>query len=285
MKTTEQDSFYNDLNKMSTLELVESIHKEDEKVAAAVGRAIPQIKQLIDAAYTCMIKDGRLLYMGAGTSGRLGILDASECTPTFGIQPDKVIGIIAGGDAAIKTPIENAEDDKLAGIEALKKINISINDFVIGITASGYNNFVYEAMQYCANNGIPTGCITANMDTPISKIVAYPIEILTGPEFLTGSTRMKAGTAQKMVLNMISTSIMIKLGHVEGNKMIHLMPVNEKLRERSINIIAEKTGINDRNQISALLLKYGNIPAVLKFLLTKQNLFSICCLYIASVIK
>ncbi len=267
MKTTEQASFYNDLDKMSTLELVESINKEDDTVAAAVRLAIPQITQLIDAAYSCMIKDGRLVYIGAGTSGRLGILDASECPPTFGILPDTVLGIIAGGDAALKTPVENAEDDKMAGIEALKKINIGSNDFVLGITAGGYNHFVYEAMLYCINNGVSTGCITANMDTPISKIVSYPIETLTGPEFVTGSTRMKAGTAQKMVLNMISTSIMIKLGHIVGNQMIHLMPLNEKLRERSISIIAEKTGIDDRHKICELLLQHGSIPAVLKILL------------------
>ncbi len=267
MKPTEQASFYNDLDKMSTLDLVESINKEDEKVAAAVRRAIPQITQLIDAAFNCMQQGGRLVYIGAGTSGRLGILDASECPPTFGVQPDSVIGIIAGGDAAIKNPVENAEDDKLAGIEALKKINICSNDFVLGITAGGHNNFVYEAIQYCKNQGFITGCITANMDTPISKIASFPIEISTGPEFVTGSTRMKAGTAQKMVLHTISTSLMIKLGHVEGNKMIHLMPVNEKLRERSINIIIEKTGYMDRNLIKDLLIQHGSIPAVLKLLL------------------
>lgn len=264
MIITEQESHYHNLEQMSTLELISGINTEDEKIAQAVRAAIPQITKLIDAAFACMIRGGRLIYIGAGTSGRLGVLDASECPPTFGVSPDLVLALIAGGDQALRNAIENAEDDGAAGRNVMKELQLQENDFVTGISASGYTSFVNEAMSYCDEKGIETGCITCNPETPLSKISKYPVEVITGPEFITGSTRMKAGTAQKMVLNMISTSLMIKLGHVEGNKMIHLMPANEKLRERSINIIMEKTGIIDRLQIEALLKQYGTIPAVLK---------------------
>lgn len=264
MKITEQESHYRNLEQMSTLELVTGINQEDETIALAVRAAIPQIIKLIDAAFASMNNGGRLIYIGAGTSGRLGVLDASECPPTFGISPDLVLAIIAGGEPALRQAIENAEDDATAGRNALKELSLQKNDFIIGISASGYTPFVIEAISYCAQNGLETGCITCNPDAPLSSISKYPVEVITGSEFITGSTRLKAGTAQKMVLNMISSSLMIKLGHVEGNKMIHLQPVNEKLRERSINIIMEKTGIMNREQLADLLNNYGSITNVLK---------------------
>lgn len=264
LKITEQESLYHNLEQLSIAELVTGINKEDEKIALSVRAALPQIIMLIDAAYTAMVNGGRLIYLGAGTSGRLGILDASECPPTFGVSPNLVLAIIAGGEQALRNAIENAEDDGAAGRNALEEINVQQHDFVIGIAASGYTAFVNEGIRYCAENGIATGCITCNPDTPLAKLCTYPVEIITGPEFITGSTRMKAGTAQKMALNMISTSLMIKLGHVEGNKMIHMQPVNEKLRERSISIIMEKTGIQNREQAESLLQKHGNLLAVLK---------------------
>jgi N-acetylmuramic acid 6-phosphate etherase len=262
-KVTEQDSLYNSLEKMSTIDLVQSIHNEDKKVTVAVAAAIPQIVQLINAAFNCLLNDGRLIYMGAGTSGRLGVLDASELPPTFGVSPNKVISIIAGGSQAITTAVENAEDDGQAAVRALKARSVTKNDFVIGIAASGYTSFVNEGIRYCVLQQIQTGCITCNPGTPLASLTSYPIEVITGPEFVTGSTRMKAGTAQKMVLNIISTSLMIKLGHVHDNKMIDLQPLNEKLRDRAIRIIMEKGGIINRDEAERLLQKYGSVKKAL----------------------
>lgn len=241
-KITEEDSLYDGLENYSVADLVHRINTEDQKVAIAVEQVIPEITKLIEKVEAQLQKGGRLFYMGAGTSGRLGILDASECPPTFGTDPNKVIGLIAGGKKAIYKAVENAEDSTTLGWEDLQEHNITTQDIVIGIAASGTTPYVVHALKACRKNNIPTGCICCNPGAPLTQVADFPIAVVVGPEFVTGSSRMKAGTAQKMVLNMITTATMIRLGHVHGNKMVDLQLSNAKLRQRALDIIIEKTG-------------------------------------------
>ena len=257
-KITEKNSLYRNLEKMSTREVLSSINHEDQKVAKAVQKSIESLEKLVDIVTKKLSTNGRLFYIGSGTSGRLGILDASECPPTFGVSRDLVIALIAGGDNAIRSSIESAEDNKEQAWIDLKNYKISKNDVVIGISASGTTPYVLGGLEKCQKHAIYTGCITCNQNMPITKYSDTAIEIEVGPEFLTGSTRMKAGTAQKMALNMLSTGVMIKLGHVIDNKMIDMQLKNNKLRERGISMIQEICQIN-RKEASYLLKKYGNL--------------------------
>ena len=257
-KTTEEDSYYKNLEKMTVKNLLLNMNKEDKTVPHAVEKVIPKIERLVNQIVQKMNKGGRLFYLGAGTSGRLGIVDASECPPTYGIEHGKVIGLIAGGDGAIRKAVEFAEDDLKQGWKDLKKFKINVKDVVIGIAASGTTPYVLGALTKCNEQNIITGCITCNEGSPIAKVAKFPIEIRVGPEFVTGSTRMKSGTAQKLVLNMISTSVMIKLGRVKGNKMVDMMLSNNKLVERGTQMIAKQTKLNYEDS-KKLLLKYGNV--------------------------
>lgn len=262
IKTTEQASNYLNLDTMSVADLLLNINNEDKKVPLAVEKALPQIEKLIEQIVIKIKQGGRLFYIGAGTSGRLGILDASECPPTFGVSDQTVIGIIAGGDAAIRKAVENAEDSTQQAWIDLSEKNISSNDVVIGIAASGTTPYVIAGLEFCNKNNIITGCITCNVGSPLSKTARFPIEILVGPEFLTGSSRMKAGTAQKMVLNMISTATMIQLGKVKGNKMVDMQLSNSKLVDRAIKMIADELQIDYQNA-AALMQKYGSVRAAI----------------------
>jgi N-acetylmuramic acid 6-phosphate etherase len=257
-KITEQDSLYDGLENYSVAELVQGIHTEDQKVALAVGKVLPNIVRLIEKVEEQLRAGGRIFYMGAGTSGRLGILDASECPPTFGTDPGKVIGLIAGGKAAIHKAVENAEDSTTLGWEDLKKHHINTKDIVIGIAASGTTPYVVHALKACQERQIPTGCICCNPEAPLTQVADHPVTVVVGPEFVTGSSRMKAGTAQKMVLNMITTAAMIRLGHVHGNKMVDLQLSNAKLRQRALDIIIEKTGASP-TQAQKLLDQAGGV--------------------------
>ncbi len=259
--TTEQSSKYNDLEKMDTLKLLTNINREDKFISIAVEKAIPNIHKLVDVIVSKMKNGGRLFYIGAGTSGRLGVLDASECPPTFGVSDDWVIGLIAGGDGALRKAVENAEDDtNLAWIE-LQKFDITKRDVLIGIAASGTTPYVIGGIQKAKQQNIITGCITCNKNSPLSLEVDYPIELIVGPEFLTGSTRMKAGTAQKLVLNMISTTIMIKLGRVLGNKMVDMQLSNKKLTNRGIKMIMDELEIEEE-LANKLLLKHKSVREI-----------------------
>ncbi len=258
IKITEQESLYRHLEKMSTKELLTNINTEDKKVAFAVEKSIPQIEILVNAIFEKMNKGGRLFYVGAGTSGRLGILDASEIPPTFGASYDLFVGLIAGGDKAIRRAMENAEDDINQVQKDLEKHNIDSDDFIIGLSASGTTPYVVQAMKYAEQNGIKTGCITNNHDSPLAENSDYPVEIIVGPEFVTGSSRMKSGTAQKMVLNMISTSLMIKLGNIQDNRMVDMKISNEKLRERGTKMIMKSLGV-DYDTARELLKKHGTV--------------------------
>lgn len=236
-KITEADSLHNNLELKNITELLQGIHQEDQNAVQAVGKVLPQIERLIEKVISQLRKGGRLFYIGAGTSGRLGVLDASECPPTFGTSPEKVIGLIAGGDLALRNSIENAEDDTEQAWKDLNKFNIDSKDIVIGIAASGTTPYVLGGLKQCQQKRIPTGCITCNENAPLAAVSDYPIEVVVGPEFLTGSSRMKAGTAQKLILNMITTSTMIQLGHVKGNKMVDMQLTNTKLTGRAERII------------------------------------------------
>ncbi len=257
-KLTEQSSNYDNLEKMSILELLQNMNKEDSSVPKTIQKVLPEIEALIHEIVLNMKKGGRLFYIGSGTSGRLGILDASECPPTFGVSENKVIGIISGGDVAIRKAVEFAEDSESQGWEDLRKHNINTTDTVIGIAASGSTPYVVSTIKKCNQKGISTGCITCNDESPLAKSAQFPIKALVGPEFVTGSTRMKAGTAQKLILNMISTSTMIKLGHVQGNKMVDMRLSNDKLVDRGTNMIIEATSL-DYEAAKKLLLKYGSV--------------------------
>lgn len=258
-RITEQESKYNHLEKMSVLELLTSINKEDQSVPLAVQEAIPQIEKLVEAITDKMLMGGRLFYIGAGTSGRLGILDASEIPPTYGLPQGVVIGIIAGGEKAITFPVENAEDDEEQGWKDLQAYNITDRDVVVGIAASGATPYVIAALRTCGQHHIVTGSIACNPDSPVSRVADYPVEVIVGPEFVTGSTRMKSGTAQKLILNMISTSVMIQLGRVEGNRMVNMQLTNEKLIDRGTKMVMEKTGIDNYEQAKILLLDKGSV--------------------------
>ncbi len=257
-RTTEASSKYNNLEKMSTTQLLTAINKEDTSVPIAVKKQLANIKKLIEAAYSKMKDGGRLFYIGAGTSGRLGIVDASECPPTFGVPFDLVIGIIAGGDTAIRKAVEFAEDDEKQGWKDLQQFKITRKDVLIGIAASGSTPYVIGAVKEANKKGIITGCIVCNKKSRLAEAAQYPIEVVVGPEFVTGSTRMKSGTAQKLVLNMISTSLMIKLGKVKGNKMVEMTPTNNKLVKRGARMIAEELHVSVKKG-KELLNKYGNV--------------------------
>ncbi|MDI1353704.1 MAG: N-acetylmuramic acid 6-phosphate etherase [bacterium] len=259
MKTTEADSYYHNLEQMSVRDLLLNINKEDHTVPLSVENSIPQIEKLVAKTVECLKMGGRLFYLGAGTSGRLGVVDASECPPTFGVEQGIVIGLIAGGDDAIRKAVEFAEDDLQQGWADLLVYQISTNDMVIGIAASGSTPYVLGALSACNQNNIATGCITCNSNSEIAKIAKFPVEVIVGPEFVTGSTRMKSGTAQKLVLNMISTSVMIKLGRVKGNKMVDMQLSNNKLVDRGTKMLMKNTGIKDYETAKTLLLKYGSV--------------------------
>lgn len=259
MKTTEAESYYTDLEKMSVGELLANMNREDKTVPLAVEKAIPQIERLVNEIVARLKNGGRLFYMGAGTSGRLGIVDASECPPTYGIEHGIVVGIIAGGDTAIRKAVEFAEDDLTQGWADLKTHEINEKDAVIGIAASGSTPYVAGALQACNAHGILTGSISCNAGSEISAIAKFPVEIVVGPEFVTGSTRMKSGTAQKLALNMISTSVMIKLGRVKGNKMVDMQLSNNKLVDRGTKMLMKNTGLGNYEEAKALLLKHGSV--------------------------
>ncbi len=262
-KTTEQDSDYNYLEKMTIKELLANINAEDKKVANAVERAIPNIEPLVKHIVEKLSKGGRLFYIGAGTSGRLGILDASECPPTFGVSHNLVIGLIAGGDSAIRKAVEFAEDSTTQAWEDLVQYNISGKDVVIGIAASGTTPYVLGGIKSCNERHILTGCITCNQNSPLSRLAKFPIEVIVGPEFVTGSSRMKAGTAQKLVLNMITTSTMIQLGHIKDNKMVDMQLSNFKLVDRGVRMIMNELNVPEI-EAQELLNKYQSVRAAIK---------------------
>ncbi|MBT8263348.1 MAG: N-acetylmuramic acid 6-phosphate etherase [Bacteroidia bacterium] len=257
-KTTEEPSNYDHLEQMSIHELLVSINSEDKTVASAVKKSIPQIERLAENVSEQLKKGGRLFYIGAGTSGRLGILDASECPPTFGVPHGLVVGLIAGGDTAIRKAVEFAEDSKEQGWKDLDDYKISKKDIVIGIAASGTTPYVLGALEGCNLRGIPTGCITCNEGSPLAKTAKLPVVVVVGPEFVTGSSRMKAGTAQKLVLNMISTTAMIQLGRVKGNKMVDMQLSNNKLVDRGTKMVMDALDISE-DKANELLLKYGSV--------------------------
>jgi N-acetylmuramic acid 6-phosphate etherase len=263
LSITESPSRFQDLEKMPVQELISSINKEDARVHVAVRKALPQIEKLVTCIIDRMKRGGRVFYLGAGTSGRLGVLDASELPPTFGVPDNLVIGIIAGGDVALRKSVENAEDNPDRAWEELQTFNINRNDTVIGIAASGTTPYVIGGIQKARANGILTGCITCNPDSVIANAAEYPVEAVTGPEFVTGSTRLKAGTAQKMILNMITTTIMIKLGKVKGNKMIHMQLTNKKLVTRGTRMLMEELSL-DFDTAQQLLLEKGSVKKALE---------------------
>lgn len=257
-RTTEQASKYQHLEKMSVAELLANINTEDKTVPLAVECALPQIEQLVTEVVTKMKSGGRLFYIGAGTSGRLGIVDASECPPTFGVPFDMVIGLIAGGDTAIRKAVEFAEDDREQAWKDLTAYNITDKDVVIGIAASGTTPYVIGGLEKCNENNISTGCIVCNAGSPVAITAKFPVEVVVGPEFVTGSSRMKAGTAQKLVLNMISTAAMIQLGRVKGNKMVDMQLSNHKLVDRGVRMIMDELNIPEV-EAAALLKEHKNV--------------------------
>ena len=257
-RTTEKDSYYNNLEKMSVIEILQNINKEDQTVPLAVARALPQIEALATITAAKMKAGGRLFYIGAGTSGRLSVVDASECPPTFGVPFDWVVGIIAGGDGAIRKSVEFAEDDTQQAWVDLGEYNINDKDVLVGIAASGTTPYVVGGLKKANEQGVTTGCIVCNSGSPVAAEAQYPVEVITGPEFLTGSTRMKAGTAQKLVLNMLSTTVMIQLGRVKGNKMVDMQLSNNKLVDRGTKMVMRETGVNEETA-AGLLKKYGSV--------------------------
>ena len=258
-KTTEETSLYRHLEKMPVNEILFNINKEDQKVPLAVAKAIPQITSLVEAVSDKMLAGGRLFYIGAGTSGRLGVVDASECPPTYGVPHGMVIGIIAGGRNAMFNAVEFAEDDLHQAWKDLREHDIHSNDAVIGIAASGSTPYVIGGLRKCREEGILTGSISCNFNAEISQEADFPVEVELGPEFVTGSTRMKSGTAQKLILNMISTAVMIQLGRVEDNKMVNMQLTNEKLIARGTKMLMEKIQLNSPEEAKTLLLKYGSV--------------------------
>jgi N-acetylmuramic acid 6-phosphate etherase len=259
IRTTELDSMYRHLDKMPIKEILKHINTEDKTVPLAVELIIPKIEPLIFAIVDKILQGGRLFYIGAGTSGRLAIVDASECPPTYGVPYGMVNAIIAGGIDAITQAVENAEDDALQGWKDLQKHKLNTKDVVIGLAASGTTPYVIGALDQCQKNGITTGSICCNANAPISSVANFPIEVVVGPEFVTGSTRMKSGTAQKLVLNMISTTVMIQIGRVEDNKMVHMQLTNEKLVDRGVKMLQLQLGLNNYEETKNLLLKYGSV--------------------------
>lgn len=258
VKISEQPSLYSDLDKKSIHELLVDINNEDKKVALAVEQAIPAIEKLVEEIVPRMKRGGRIFYMGAGTSGRLGVLDASEIPPTFGLPPTLVVGLIAGGDSALRNPAEGAEDNMNKGWEELLSCSINSNDTVIGIAASGTTPYVLGALKKAREEGVLTASISSNPHSPMSETADIAIEMVVGPEYVTGSSRMKSGTGQKMILNMISTSVMIKLGRVEGNRMINMQLTNQKLVDRGTRMLIDELGL-DYTESKRLLLLHGSV--------------------------
>lgn len=269
-RITEQDSSYSDLEKKSVAEILSEINAEDTKVPLAVAKAIPEIELLVTKIVERMLAGGRIFYIGAGTSGRLGVLDASEIPPTYGVSAGMVNGIIAGGDTALRNAVENAEDDMNAAWEDLKSKQLHKFDTIIGIAASGTTPYVIGGLRAARNQGLLTGAIVCNQDSPVAAEAEIAIELIVGPEYVTGSTRMKSGTAQKLVLNMISTATMIQFGRVKGNKMVNLKPTNLKLRNRAIRIICDSTGV-DENRAMQLLELHGSAQKVIEVLAHQTN--------------
>ncbi len=259
IKITEQPSHYTHLEKMSVEEILSNINQEDKTVPLAVERSLPQIEKLASVIGDKMLAGGRLFYIGAGTSGRLGIVDASECPPTYGVPYGLVIGIIAGGDKAITHAVEFAEDSNEQGWNDLKKYDVNDKDVVLGLAASGTTPYVISALEECSKHNIVTGSISCNPNSPVSAAADYPVEVVVGPEFVTGSTRMKSGTAQKLVLNMISTAVMIQLGRVEDNKMVNMQLSNIKLVDRGVKMVMDKLNLRDYEKAKELLLKHRSV--------------------------
>ncbi len=263
LSITESASEFENLEKMTVHELTEAINKEDAKVHAAVREALPQITRLIELILERMCKGGRIFYLGAGTSGRLGVLDASELPPTFGVPDTMVLGLIAGGDVALRKAVESAEDDPEMAWKEIQQREVTPLDTVIGIAASGSTPYVVGGIKRARENGLLTGCITCNPGSQVAQAAEYPIEVIVGPEFVTGSTRLKAGTAQKMVLNMITTTLMIKMGRVKGNKMVNMQLTNQKLVKRGTRMIMEETGLDEKSA-QENLLKFGSVKKALE---------------------
>lgn len=262
-RITETESAYRHLEKKSTIEILRDINNEDKKVPQAIEESLDQIERLADAVYEKMKDGGRLFYIGAGTSGRLGIVDASECPPTFGVPHDWVIGIMAGGDSAMRKAVEFAEDDINLAWKDLSEYAVNEDDFVVGIAASGTTPYVVNGLHDCNKHNIRTGSITCNPNSPLAAASKFPVEVIVGPEYVTGSTRMKSGTAQKLVLNMLSTSVMIKLGRVVDNRMVDMQLSNNKLVDRGTKMIVEKSNLS-YDEAKSLLLKAGSVRAVLQ---------------------
>jgi N-acetylmuramic acid 6-phosphate etherase len=258
MSVTESSSHYNDLEKMTVSDLLANINREDKSVPFAVEKSLPQIEKLVAATVEKMKAGGRLFYIGAGTSGRLGVLDASEIPPTYGMPHGRVIGLIAGGDKAIRTPVENAEDNSEQAWKDLAEHKISASDILVGIAASGRTPYVIGGLKAAREHGVATGCITCNSGSEVAKNCDFPVEVVVGPEFVTGSTRMKAGTAQKLVLNMLTTATMIKLGRVKGNKMVDMQLTNKKLVHRGARMIMEELSV-DEAEAERLLAQFGSV--------------------------
>lgn len=259
-RTTERESHYKNLELQSVKEILENINREDQTVPLAVAKALPQIEALATITAERMKQGGRLFYIGAGTSGRLGVVDASECPPTFGVPFDMVVGLIAGGDGAIRKAVEFAEDNTELAWHNLLEYNVTEKDVVVGIAASGTTPYVIGGLKAANSHNMVTGCIVCNSGSPVAAVAQYPVEVVTGPEFLTGSTRMKAGTAQKLVLNMLSTSVMIQLGKVKGNKMVDMQLSNDKLIDRGTHMVMDETGLAEA-EAATLLKKYGSVRA------------------------
>ncbi|PTX22821.1 N-acetylmuramic acid 6-phosphate etherase [Pontibacter mucosus] len=258
MSTTETTSNYDGLEHMSVHELLVNINREDKTVPLAVEKAIPQLERLVNATVERLQQGGRLFYIGAGTSGRLGVVDASECPPTYGVPHGMVVGIMAGGDSAIRKAVEFAEDDEEQAWKDLQEHDINEKDIVVGIAASGRTPYVIGGLKACRERGIATGCVVCNAGSAVAAAADFPVEVVTGPEFVTGSTRMKAGTGQKLALNMLTTSTMIKLGRVKGNKMVDMQLSNLKLVDRGTRMVMEELGI-EQEEAGALLKKYGSV--------------------------
>ncbi len=260
--TTEQASYYDNLENMSVLDLLNNINKEDKKVALAVEKSIPKIEALVTEIVERFKAGGRLFYIGAGTSGRLGVLDASECPPTYGVPDTWVIGLIAGGDGALRKAVENAEDDMELAWKDLEAYGINSKDVLVGIAASGRTPYVIGGLVEANKHGVLTGCVTCNLNSKVAEVSTHPIEVVVGSEFVTGSTSMKSGTAQKLILNMITTSVMIKLGRVKGNKMIDMQLTNQKLVDRGARMIMEELELS-YDESKRLLLLFGSVREVL----------------------
>ena len=271
IKITEQPSLYNDLESKSVEEILKEINAEDHKIADAVQKTIPQIEKLVEQILPRVKEGGRIFYMGAGTSGRLGVLDASEIPPTFGMPSNVVIGLIAGGETALRNPVENAEDNTEQGWQDLLAYSINPKDTVIGIAASGTTPYVIGAMHTAREHGILTGCITSNPNSPMAAEADVAIEMIVGPEYVTGSSRMKSGTGQKMILNMISTTVMIGLGRVKGNKMVNMQLSNHKLVDRGTRMIIEELPLSYQ-EAEALLLQYGSVKKAVEAYRNQQTI-------------